>query len=212
MCGRLTQHWTIKDWNQVWAAEWRADRYRPRYNVAPGTEVLALVKSRQGPVVGGLLYWGLPNPRGGLVINARAETLFSRPMFRPLLSNGRAVVPMNGYYEWHHETHQPYYLTDKHSPLWALALYRRDTDRARLVIITRPASRMLESLHPRMPLLADRELAEGWLSDQGDIPRGVLDHLMAFDTPGIEVVPVSRTVNSSRNEGPELIRPLTEDA
>jgi putative SOS response-associated peptidase YedK len=50
--------------------------------------------------------WGLlpswtKNPKSARrPINARAETVAERPMFRDLLSHRRCVVPIDGYYEW----------------------------------------------------------------------------------------------------------------
>ncbi len=208
MCGRLTQHWPAESWQAAWPMDWQANAYVPRYNVSPGTPVLAVVHNRQGRSVGGLMHWGLNNPKGGLVINARVETLTERPMFRPLLNQGRAVVPMNGYFEWDQSTKDPYYLSAEKAALWALALYRREREGpARLVIVTRPAAPRLESLHPRMPLLADRSSADAWLSA---LPaEEILAGLLPQDIDHLTVHRVSTAVNSSRHEGAELIRPLS---
>ena len=37
-----------------------------------------------GRIVTDVQKWGLPSPRGGLIINARAETAAERPVFAPL--------------------------------------------------------------------------------------------------------------------------------
>lgn len=207
MCGRLTQHWTAEAWQAAWPMEWQATLYVPRYNVSPGTSVLAVVHDRQGSAVAGLMHWGLKNPKGGLVINARGETLAERPMFRPLLDRGRVVIPMNGYFEWEPSTKAPYYLYAQKHPLWALALYRREREGlARFVILTRPAAPRLQRLHPRMPLLADLSSARAWLTARP--VEEVLAGLLQQDIDYLTVHRVSNAVNSSRHEGADLIHPL----
>ncbi len=48
-----------------------------------------------------LLTWGFPGPSGkGLVINARAETVMDKPLFRLPFQGHRCLVPANGFYEW----------------------------------------------------------------------------------------------------------------
>ena len=44
--------------------------------------------------------WGIPGWRGGLMINARAETVCEKPMFRRSMAAQRCVIPASGYYEW----------------------------------------------------------------------------------------------------------------
>ena len=44
--------------------------------------------------------WGIPGWRGGLMINARAETVCEKPMFRCSMAAQRCVIPASGYYEW----------------------------------------------------------------------------------------------------------------
>src|ERR1035437_7175765 len=77
----------------------------PRYNIAP-TQAIPVVVSAEHARVLRFMRWGLrpswkravgrsPDP-----INARAETLIERPMFRPLLAARRCLIPSDGFYEW----------------------------------------------------------------------------------------------------------------
>ena len=102
----------------------------PNYNVAPTTDILAVVARHdepdrragaQRPGIGDedaatrrirLMRWGLlpswarPGPDGGvpakgpLLINARAETVTTSPAFRSSAQHKRCLIPMDGYYEW----------------------------------------------------------------------------------------------------------------
>jgi len=78
-----------------------------RYNVCPGLPDWVI---RQPAPEAGLrfdqLHWGLlpswaKNPKASRrPINARAETVAGKPMFRERLRQRRCVVPIDGYYEW----------------------------------------------------------------------------------------------------------------
>lgn len=211
MCGRFSQHWEIVNWDNAWPSDWRAPEFQPRYNVSPGSRILSLIHGYQDEVIAGLMTWGIKTPRAFL-INARAESLESRPTFRPLLSRRRCVIPMNGYYEWHHLTRQPYYITRPgKSPGWALGLYQQTAGGPTAVILTRSASSALADIHPRMPVLAERDEAEAWLRREPAQYRDVLNMLLAQD-PQFEMQPVSRRVNKSSEEGPDLIMPWAPDS
>lgn len=48
-----------------------------------------------------LFTWGFPGPSGkGLVINARAETVMDKPLFRLPFQGHRCLIPASGFYEW----------------------------------------------------------------------------------------------------------------
>lgn len=205
MCGRFSQHWEVSEWNELWPAEWRSQDFVPRYNVSPGTAMLAVAHNLDNRAVGGLVYWGIKTHHTFL-INARAETVDQKATFRPLLAQGRLVIPMNGYYEWHHETRQPHYIYTA-KPLWALGLHRSGDDGG-AVILTRPAVPELAAIHSRMPLLASsRDEAQEWLWRDGDQHLALLERLLASEPP-MKAHAVSKRVNKSSNEGSDLIVPL----
>ena len=110
MCGRFTL--TIPSYEDLAAAlgvdpaPGAADLFRPRYNIAPtdSTWVVRLGAERQRELA--LLEWGLV-PRwsktlmqAGRPINARAETLEKKPVFRESLERRRCVVASDGFFEW----------------------------------------------------------------------------------------------------------------
>jgi putative SOS response-associated peptidase YedK len=204
MCGRFSQHWEVSEWNELWPADWHVQEYLPRYNVGPGTAMLAIVHDAADHAVGGMMHWGIKTPRTFL-INARAETASSRPTFRPLLDQGRLVVPMNGYYEWHQQSRTPFYIF-RSQPVWALGLYHKTADGPRAVILTRAATASLVDIHARMPVFTDRETAQEWLTRSKPRYEEVLERLLSTE-PAVQFHAVSRRVNKATNEGPELIAP-----
>lgn len=93
----------------------------PRFNIAPGSQVLCLVKTDEDEVQGVVLHWGfIPSwatdrKKFRNVINARAETIFEKPAFRQVIKSKRCLMPMSGFYEWHQENDrkQPYFSKKK---------------------------------------------------------------------------------------------------
>lgn len=73
----------------------------PRYNIAPGQEVLTLTPDGAQMMRWGIIPVGRKNARGRpvmeTIVNARSETVFDKSAFEGV---GRAVVPVNGWYEW----------------------------------------------------------------------------------------------------------------
>ena len=73
----------------------------PRQNIAPGQEVVALTGDGLTRMRWGLIPVGRVNARGRpvmeTIINARSETVFDKSAYA---GTGRAVLPVNGWYEW----------------------------------------------------------------------------------------------------------------
>ena len=151
---------------------------RSRFNVAPGNEMPVIRHTEKNELV--LMKWGLvPRWTKDLLsaqrpVNARAETLAEKPMFRPLLKTGRCLVPASGFYEWKKEGKRkvPFYFHIPASPLFAFAgLYDQWTDPdgktiVTFTIITTGPNELLATVHNRMPAILARKNEELWLSDE----------------------------------------------
>ncbi|MCV3271459.1 SOS response-associated peptidase [Roseobacter sinensis] len=77
----------------------------PRSNIAPGEAIVVLTQAGLSRMRWGIIPVGRVNARGRpvmeTIVNARSETVFDKSAY---LGTGRAVVPMNGWYEWTGET------------------------------------------------------------------------------------------------------------
>lgn len=104
MCGRIVQKSPQAEYVETIFANLGLifdGALAPRYNIPPGTRVLALHRLGGSPAVEHL-WWGYGPPwwRRQPVINARIDTLLrGSPMWRPLLVR-RVIVPANGWFEW----------------------------------------------------------------------------------------------------------------
>lgn len=109
--------------------------------------------------------WGLTPPVGKrLVINARAETASTRPMFADALKTRRCVLPALGFYEWTKEKTGYYFTPEQGGALYMAGLYADAPDYPRFVVLTTPALAPCDAVHERMPLLlTGGELCYAWL-------------------------------------------------
>ncbi|MET0027485.1 MAG: SOS response-associated peptidase [Candidatus Thiodiazotropha sp.] len=193
-----------------------------RYNIAPSQSILAITNSTEGLHAGvyrwGLLpFWAKQDKSTFHTINARIETVESKPAFRTPFRSRRCLIPASGYYEWQKQpsAKQPYCIRPDNGPLMAFAgLYDRWTDPQggsvdSCTIIVADASTSLRPIHERMPVILQPEYFKAWLDrDQHDVSN--LKALLAQRlTEGFETFPVSTHVNNPRNDDPRCIEPLS---
>ena len=192
----------------------------PRFNVAP-SQAVPVVVERDGTRALELMHWGFrPSWLKGTgkrqpPINARAETLLEKPMFRGLTKAKRCIVPASGFYEWRKVDgrKQPFYLTSEDGEAWGFAglydLTHEDENDAAgsFTIITTAANSLVAPLHERMPAILRREDEEEWVSRDVTDPIQVERLLQPYPEDAMRVYAVSADVNSPRNNGPELIEP-----
>src|SRR6266700_2388447 len=186
----------------------------PRFNIAPTQDVLVL---RQGGerTTAELLRWGLapPGAAGRSLINVRSETAVRGGLYRKLLERDRVVLPASHFYEW--RGRRPL-LIRPHAGLLAFAgLLGRWTDPRTgatvpaVTILTCPPNELVKPFHNRMPVILDPAGWRAWLD-----PRAGLAEVTAALAPcpegWLEVLPASLLVNDHRNDGPELLEPVSE--
>ena len=71
------------------------------------SQVAPVLVSRGEKIVGEFQQWGLPGFRGRQqIINARAETVTEKPMFRRSIAFQRCVIPATGFLEWDAAKHK----------------------------------------------------------------------------------------------------------
>jgi len=157
-------------------------------------------------------------------INARAETVVTGKFFKGLWPNGRALAPANGWFEWlpdlaDPKRKQPYYITGADgAPLYFAALAEvhqslEPDEHDGFVIITAAADQGLVDIHDRKPLVLTPEVAKEWL-DPATTPERAAEIVEAGCRPAQDFrwFPVGKAVGNVRNQGPELIEPVSEES
>ncbi len=226
MCGRFTLFTPPGQLAKLFEVDdVRTPELPARFNIAPTEEVYAVAQSSDGERRLGTLTWGLvpfwaDDPKPG-PINARAETIDRKPMFRQAFERRRCIVPADGFYEWREDPRTgakiPHYIRRPDgrplalAGLWASWRPRDDADAEPLrtcVIVTTDAEGPVSEIHGRMPVMLPREAWDRWLDpneDDEELLRSFLEPRLPED---VVVEEVSTRVNNARNEGAELIEPV----
>ncbi|HWS58285.1 MAG TPA: SOS response-associated peptidase [Actinotalea sp.] len=245
MCGRYAAFRAAQDLADAFgvddddiAADARA--LPPSWNVAPTDPVRIVVERPERD--GGeprrslrLARWGLvpswaADPSGGArLINARFETLDTKPAFRGALASRRCLVPADGYFEWtdppagspRGTPRQPHWIHPADGgPLAFAGLYafwrdrtRADDDPLRWLVSTTivtgaawTADPAVAALHDRRPVVLDRGRWDAWL-DPGHDGAAALP-LLRDPPPDLVATTVSTAVNRVGTQGPELVEPV----
>jgi putative SOS response-associated peptidase YedK len=200
-----------------------AEAEGPNYNVAPTDPVPAVAVASSGQRRLGLYRWGLvpswaTSAAGAArMINARAETVLTKPAFRNAFARRRCLLPADGFYEWARPADgpkQPWFVHRADgAPLAMAGLWEvwRDEHgdlRRTCSVITTGANAAMAPIHDRMPVLIDPADWPAWL-DRGNDDVGALATLLVPpDVRLLEMHRVSSLVNSVRNNGPELVEPV----
>lgn len=150
----------------------------PRYNIAP-SQPLPIIRT---PGRLELLPWGRK------FINVRVERATTR-------SENRCLVVVDGFYEWRKPDKQPFYFHRVDGKPFALGGVTKGDEAA---IATCPAREGVVELHDRMPVILSPNDWSRWLAGVG------IDGTLA----GMERFPVTRAVNSPRNDDARNVAPI----
>jgi putative SOS response-associated peptidase YedK len=200
----------------------RAESWRPRYNIAPTQDVLTVVAAPEAPAIIDARRWGLipswaKDPSiGNRMINARLETVASKPAFARPFRTSRCVILADGFFEWRREGERktPILLRPS-SPdeilgfagMWARWKPGEGDEVLSCTIITRPAKGPAAEVHERMPAIIRRESWPQWLGADPADPRSLMKALDEAPIPNLKTVPIATTVNNPRNDVPEILIP-----
>ncbi len=217
MCGRFASYLPPEAIRALFRTANALINQPANWNVAPTQDAMVI---RRHPQTGerhlDLLRWGLvpswtndlkqaPRP-----INARAETAGTSGMFKGALAARRCLVPADAFYEWQArpDGKQPYAIARMDGrPLAFAGLWEgwRGANGETLrtfAILTTTANRTMSALHERMPVILEKRDWPAWLSEaEGEAAR----LLQPSEAGVLHLWPVSRAVNSVRNNGAELL-------
>ena len=189
---------------------------KPRYNIAPSQPVLtirnidrerAAAEARWGLVPS----WSKDRKIGNRLINARAETVASKPAFRAAYRRRRCLVPADGYYEWRAQSDakQPFFIYATAGTCFAIAglweHWQQDDEVIEsCTLITCEANQRLSGVHGRMPVVIGQDDYNLWLDDEAD-PAALGNLLQPAPESRFTMHAVSTRVNSPRNDSIECI-------
>jgi putative SOS response-associated peptidase YedK len=200
----------------------------PDYNVAPATLQPVVVEDRDtGDRALALMRWGLipywcddPKQLGVSTINAKAESLMKKPIWREPFLRRRCLVPADGFYEWQKldaKSKQPWAIALRSGePLAFAGLWEqwkpRDGQPAldTFTIITTEANELTAPMHNRMPVILAPRDYDRWLRrDHQDQP---IDLLRPFDAEKMKAWKISAAVGNVKNNSADLLVPAPAES
>lgn len=181
MCGRATLTVSPEELRDVFELQEMPAEMPPRFNIAP-TQPLPVIRT---PGHLELVPWGTKERH---VVNVRIERATTAPA-------NRCLVIVDGFYEWSAQDKTPFYFHRVDRKPFALGGVMLGNGAA---IVTAPALPGILDVHDRMPLILEKAQWEDWLS-------GERSHA---SLRGFERYPVSKVVNSPKNDDPRCIEPV----
>lgn len=231
MCGRFVSSTPVE---QI-AKEFSVDEVRAAptpadFNVAPRatinvvleeTHEVAVTRVLEGLRWGLVPSWAKDLKIGDRMINARAETVATKPAFRRAFKHRRAIIPVDAFYEWKvvegQKRKQPMAIRRRDGEILAFAaLWERwrdpdgdDTEWVRsAAIITGPPNELIASIHDRMPVVLPQSKWDEWLDPSFDDVEALEALLVPAAAELFEVYPVSTRVNNARDHSERLLDPV----
>lgn len=201
--------------------------YKPSWNVAP-TDSLPIVRynektgSRSLDMMrwGLVPYWAKDLKIGFSTINAMAETVDTKPVYREAFRRRRCLVPVNNFYEWKKldaKTKQPYAIGLKGGGLMALAglweNWKSPTEEwvRSFTVITCPPNALCAEVHDRMPVVLAPDAWPVWLGEKTADSERLKGLLTPYPAEGMTMWPVSQRVGNVKNDDPSLIEPIAAE-
>jgi putative SOS response-associated peptidase YedK len=198
-----------------------------QFNIAPSQDILAIRNIDGDEPTISSLHWGLipswskEEKIHYSMINARADTVASKPAYRVAFKRRRCLIPVSGFYEWHKEGDhkQPYAITmknqgDQKATLFSLAgLWEHWQSKEGKVIescsiIVTDANAVLKPIHDRMPVILNPEHYTTWLDPNNEDTDKLSSLLTPYPDKLMKAYPVSPHMNNPSYNEQDCIKPV----
>jgi putative SOS response-associated peptidase YedK len=223
MCGRYTITISLEELMlRYMIDETSVPFHRPKYNVAPGQFIFAVIhdgkRNRLGELKWGLIPPWADDPKiGYMMINARAETAADKPAFREPLKRKRCIIPADSFYEWRKEDggkrKQPMRILKRDRSVFSIAgLYETwlspDGEKiSSCTILTTEPNDVVAPIHDRMPVILRPENEALWLDRSMQDSKELRTLFVPYPERELEAYPVGAAVGNVRNDDSSLIAP-----
>ena len=228
MCGRFTLSAPPEVISMCFDIETDSFNYLPAFNIAPTQNVLT-VRNRDNSKHAQTMRWGLipfwakEAKIGNKMINARSETVIENKVFKTSFKKRRCLILADSFYEWVRvsKSKQPIrILLDSEKPfafagIWESWKDPNDPNSEEVQscsIITTRANTLIQPIHDRMPVILPQELESDWLDLDNTDTSFLREIMIPFDPGLMKSYPVSQAVNSTKNEGKDLIEPIVQES
>lgn len=217
MCGRFVDFRRVEELREYFPIDVCSVGTTENFNVAPTDEILAIIRHHEQNHLeklnwGLVPYWAKDKTIGSRLINARSESVATKPSFRDAFRKRRCLILADGFYEWKKDKgkKQPMFLTLPDGQPFAFAglwdTWGKQDPYRSCTILTMESSASARPIHNRMPVILKPEAFDPWLDPDNQDPKilqNILQHQVHTE---LAVTPVSQQVNSVRNKSRDNIR------
>ena len=152
MCSRYSLYTQQQTLEQYFKISFDHLTFHPRYNIAPFQKILCVRENDSTPTAE-YLTWGIKlNDWYRGVINARSETVASKPLFSTAFRTKRCLIIADGFYEWKREEKSKiphYFLREDRKIMYIAGIYENNE----FCLITEEASKNVNKIHHRQPVV-----------------------------------------------------------
>lgn len=220
MCGRFVRSSSIPTIAKEFRINNASLEIAASYNIAPTQDIIIIIAAGERQLVpcswGFIPFWAKDPSIGHKTINARAETVAVKPMFRSAFKKHRCLIIADGFYEWQKTEKRkvPFYIrlrSGRPFGFAGLCSHWRSPEGKTLctcTIITTIANELIESIHDRMPVIIPNEKEELWLDPEVQDTGKLLELLKPYPSEDMEMYEVSPKVNIPAFRSHEAIRPV----
>lgn len=147
------------------------------------------------------------------MINARAETVFSRSAFARPIREQRCLIPADGFIEWQtiRKAKHPVHLRLVDGELFAMAgIWQRWSSPERgevytCSILTTVANEVVQPVHDRMPVILHPDDYDAWLDPDLQAPERLASMLRPFPAEAMTSVSISPRINDVAHDDPACL-------
>lgn len=195
--------------------------FSPSYNVAPQTiQPVVRLNKDSGKREFALMQWGLvpywakDAKIGYSTINARAEEVATKPLYREAMKKRRCLIPADAFYEWQRlagkakrpfafglKSGEPYAFAG----LWEHWKPREGEPLETFTILTTDPNELAEKVHDRMPVILEPKDYTRWM-EPGAPERLPVDLLRPLPAEKMKSWIVDERVGNVRNDDAEVLK------
>jgi len=221
MCGRYTLSTLPEALAERFHIELARESLTPTYNAAPSQALPAIFNSNPHAITlsawGFIPEWADGRPDVKPIINARAETVATKPTFRQAFRTKRCLVLADGFYEWQRagKRRVPYRITlTSGEPFVFAGIWSTVHDPAgqpytTFAILTTEANDLVATIHNRMPVILHARDEAHWLNQRLSL-EAAQELLVPFPAELLTLYEVSTRINSPAYNTPEALHPVAQ--
>jgi putative SOS response-associated peptidase YedK len=222
MCGRFTMARHAEALEERFHAHLSPEVAASTYNAAPSQAQLTILNDHPQAIVratwGFVPAWADGRPDVKPLINARAETVATKPFFRDAFKRKRCLILADGFYEWKRagKSKVPYRIALKteepfaFAGIWSLVHDAHGDVQPTFALLTTEANALVAQIHTRMPVILRESDEEEWLNPTLSL-EAAQALLVPYPAELLMAYEVSSKVNAATSNSPDLLQPVEQE-